>query len=109
MTREQGAKWVQKRLRESGDGWAIFWGVMVFFWGLIFLSHLVSIGEFKFESVIVAMLFLSAANLARIFQMRKYERVLGVLFGESWRQVSCPSPNASIEPSPSPTDAPPCN
>ena len=86
----------------------MFWGVMVLLWGVLFLGHLFSIGEFKFESVIVAMLFLSVANLARIFQIRKLERVLGVLFGESWQQVCRQPPNASItanQSSSPPTDA----
>ena len=112
MTREQSVKWVQKRVRESGDGPAMLWGVLAFFWGVIFLGHLVSIGEFKFESVIVALLFMSVANLVRILQMRKFTRVLGVLFGESWDQVCYPPPNASVPanhpPSP-PSNATPHN
>jgi hypothetical protein len=109
MTREQSIKWVQKRLRESGNGPAMFWGMMAFFWGVICLIHLYYIGEFKYESVIVAMLFLSVANLTRILQMRKCERVLGVLFRESWQQVCCQPPNTSStanqSPAP-PTEAP---
>lgn len=87
MTREQSIVWLRKQVRLSGGGLMIFWGFMAFFWVAMFFVHAFSISEpFHYESVIVALLYLSVSSLVRTFQMGKLRTVLNVLLGESWDQ-----------------------